>query len=338
MISLSDQSSKLFDFLKHITREGQKIPLRFLPIKPDALEIEYGHAVSIFCQEGSVSLWDPNGFSFEAQDLETFTERMRGWCLSTFPKSREEGMLSINATGISSSNSQLDRTINIDQTYDPLFQPTEDVTFRLGVQRMDSGGIKLVIGLHYFLDAIYSGVPQVLPEFFSNPLLVRYAFFDLETEGQKAGLKTQYSVPKKSFLSNFDSSKNFFSTAKKACALLRAFEVVSNFSNKAYARSELKLDKLSKRAKKSGLKKEDLLPKTHHQSALWDQVEEFYNTIGYNLYVLEWLSDVEKHFNLPEADAIAKKFKSANVAGKTQLLKTYVEAARKANGLPLSDL
>lgn len=64
-------------------------------------------------------------------------------------------------------------------------------------------------------------------------------------------------------------------------------------------------------------------------------MEGFYAIIKKSLESLESLSNVKQHFNLPEAAAIAKKFKSANIGRKTHLLKVYVNAAKKKGPRPL---
>lgn len=133
------------------------------------------------------------------------------------------------------------------------------IAFKASIDRSQFGGVKITFGNSYFLDEAISGIPNVVPALFFDPFLLRIAFFELELD-ETMERKTQYSVPKRSFLSNLSPLKQFVMSAKSQCALLRAFELVGKFSYKAYARSELKRNKLAERAEKTGLNVEDILP------------------------------------------------------------------------------
>lgn len=329
---LGDSSDGLLEFLHHTLPKSKKILLEGLAFDLSlAQEATEGHSVSMSCEGGSFSLWDSNGYSFESDDLSEFTEKMRRWLHVTFPDMQdyESPMLTLTMTGFSSVTEHAD--LEIDPSYQAIFQLTADAIFKTSIDRGDLGGVKMTFGSHYFLDQALTGVPKILPSLFADPFLLRVAFYELELEDTGNSRKTQYSTPKKSFLSELSPLKNFITKAKAECALLRAFEVVGTFSEKAYEKSELKAAKIAQRAEEKGLNVEDLLPKTQHQPELWDQVETFYKMIEHNLHSLETLSDVEKQFNFPEAAAIAENFKSANIAGKTALLKDYVNAARKVD-------
>ncbi len=336
MFQQGDNSDGLLDFLRHTLLKSKKIMLECAAFDLSTpQEVTGGHAVVVSCKAERFSLWDSNGYSFEFDNFLEFTEKVRRWLDVTFPKIEgyESQMLTLTTTGFSSVTERED--LEIDPRYQAVFQPTAEAVFKTSIDRGKFGGVKMTFGSYYFVDEALAGVPEGLPALFSDPFLLRVVFHELELEDGVDSRKTQYSVPKPSFLSELSPLKNFITKAKAECALLRAFEVVGTFSEKAYEKSELKTANIAQRAEKNGLDVEALLPNTQDQSNLWDQVEDFYKIVEYKLNSLENLSDVEKHFSLPEAAAIAKNFKSANIARKIQLLKDYSNAARKALHQPL---
>ena len=333
MSSLDIGSEKFSDFFYSMLpnmQKSQKVYIDIASMNPEAFEITYGHAIALLCENDKFSVWDPNGFSFDAENAEEFIEKMRRFCRCTFPQlnSDENYTLNFHMVGIAPPDVDLD----VEEKYRPVFQPTLGSVLNIGTQRSNFGGVSITFGMHYFLDSVFSGVPKILSSVFANPLFVQHAFFQVWHFAchAKQVLPTPYAVPKKSFLSHFSPIEKVISKAKSECALLRAFERVVTFSNEVYLRSLLKEHALVKRAERQGTPPEDRLPNPPIQSALWDQVEEFYRVVGAELRSLGDLQDVEARFNLPQAKAIAEKFQSAKISQKIQLLKDYVHAGTGA--------
>lgn len=330
VVSVGDDLSPLYNFFQNILPQGKKIlfsGMRCGPstLMPDYLTLGHGHSASITCDETRFSLWDSNGYSFESHDLSDFTEKMLRWCDITFLGSQEtKGKMVYFATGLDRIVNQSIEPCAIDPQYLPDFKATPEKEFNMVLVSTSLGSCKVLIDDAYVLDAIISPIPQdCLAYPCSNSFFLRNLFWDsLGVQN-----KVMYSGPKKSILSwaslPYDSVKT---KAENECALLRAFNVVSVFSEKAFDQDQKKVSKFMQQA-------EDLTEacriekdKTLTRVQLLAQVQAFYHVIQGALMSMDM-----KYFNLPEAAAIAKKFKSANMTRKTELLKAYVEAAQKVN-------